>query len=207
MNDGAGVDDQTQLLYRHVTVGSVHPHAGGASSPGWHAAFLAEGGCNAEPDLFGCWPPPPHLLRQTGEHGRLAARAADGIRRRSGISSGTVEHSQPKLHWMGPGRVRCLVHKPFHSPIRPASTDGSQPAGPECLFGQIVLQRAHPLRSYGVPMVSALAGELIIGNTVEALRHEKWSHDRSGPPSRRMMIHRRHSTVITPGHANHLRGR
>src|SRR5580658_3233634 len=159
MNEGTCVDDQTQLLYRHVTIGSVHPHEGGASSPCWHAAFLAERGCDAEPDIFGCRLAPSHLLRQTGEHGRLAARTADGIRRRSGISSGTVEHSQPKLHWVCAGRVRCLVHKTFHSPIRPTSTDGSQPTGPECLLGQIVLQRANSLRSYGVPVVSAFAGE------------------------------------------------
>src|SRR6202045_4828641 len=172
MNDGAGVNGQAQLLYRHMTVDSVHPHAGGASSPSWHGAFLAERGCYAEPDIFGSRLAPPHLLRHAGEPGRLAARTADGIRRRSGISPGTVEHSQAKLHWIDTGRVRRLVHKTFHSPIRPASTDGSQPAGPECLFGQIVSQRANPLGSNRVPIVSALDGELIVRTAVDPLRHK-----------------------------------
>ncbi len=91
MNDGAGVNDQRQLLYRYVAGSCGHMHASGAGCPGGHAAFLAERGCNAEPDIFRCRLAPSRLLRHAGEHGRLAVRAADGIRRRSGISSCSVE--------------------------------------------------------------------------------------------------------------------
>jgi hypothetical protein len=82
-----------QLLYCDVAVRTVNPHASGAGNPRRHIAFLPERRCDAEADILRHGTPPTCLLSSAGEHRGLPVRAAYGVRRRSGVTSGAVEQA------------------------------------------------------------------------------------------------------------------
>ncbi len=133
MNDGAGVDDEGQLLDRDAAAGAIDADAGDAGDPGRHVTFLAKAGGDAKPAICRHRAAPTGFLGNPGEHGGLTPRAADGVQRRSGIAPGAVEQAQAKRHRIGPRFVGRLVHEAFHGPVGPARADRAQPTGPRSL--------------------------------------------------------------------------
>ena len=73
MDDRAGVDDDGQLLDHDAAARAIDPHPRDAGDPGRHVALLAEGGGDAEPDIFRQCAAPAGLLRRRGRAPRLAA--------------------------------------------------------------------------------------------------------------------------------------
>src|SRR5580693_139899 len=93
MNDCSRVYDNGQFLYCDVAGRAVNPHTSGAGNPRRHIAFLPERRCDAEADILRHGTPPTCLLSSAGEHRGLPVRAAYGVRRRSGVTSGAVEQA------------------------------------------------------------------------------------------------------------------
>src|SRR5579871_3945024 len=80
MNYGPGINNEGQLLYCDVAAGAVHPYASAASDPGGHASFQAEGGRDAEPNIFRRRLTPSGHLRHAREYGRLPPGTAHRVR-------------------------------------------------------------------------------------------------------------------------------
>src|SRR5713101_5712961 len=92
-----------------------------------------------------------------------------GVGRRSGIAPGAIQQTQPERHRINPCGVGSLVHEAFHRPVGPARPDRAQPTGPEGSVGEIIGQRANPLRSHRVPVTGAAYREGIIRDAVGVL--------------------------------------
>ncbi len=169
MNDSAGVDDKSQLLDGDAAACAIDPHTGDAGDPGGHVAFLAKARGNAKPGIFRRRAAPGGSLSDAGEHRGLPPRAADSVGRRSGIAPGAIQQTQPERHRINPCGVGSLVHEAFHRPVGPARPDRAQPTGPEGSVGEIIGQRANPLRSHRVPVIGAAYREGIIQDAVGVL--------------------------------------
>src|SRR5580692_12577802 len=155
MNDRSRVDDDCEFLGCDVAARTVNPHAGGTGDPRRHIAFLTECRCDADADIFRHGTPPTCLLSGASEHCRLPMRAAYRVRRRSGVTSGAVEQYQQERYRIDASLVGCLVHKTLDCPTGPTRADRPQIARSECPVGQVVVQRAHAMYAYVVPVVGS----------------------------------------------------
>ncbi len=204
MNDRAGVNDKAQFFDLDAAAGAVEPYAGDAGDPSRHVAFLAEAGGDAEADVLRHCAAPVGFLSNAREHGRLPLGTADRVWRGSGIAPGAVQKPQPKRHGIDAGGVSGLVHEAFDRPVGPSRSDRAQPARPKGSVGEIIAQRANPMRSHRVPMVGAADGERIKWAAVGVFGHERRRHDRRGPSRGGVMSHRRHFAAIFECHAHDL---
>src|SRR5580698_10171327 len=204
MNDRSRVDDNSEFFDCDVAARTVNPHAGGTGDPCRHIAFLPERRCDAEADILWHATPPTCLLGGAGEHCRLPMRAAYRVRRRSGVTSGAVEQSQPERHRLDASLVGCLVHKTLDCPTGPTRADRPQITRSECPIRQVIAKRPHAMCANVVAVVGTRDGEWIVRSALSVFTEEIRSDRSCGPTSRRVMIHCCDPVAIAPGQAQDL---